>query len=88
MDKIILSNESRRERIAIPIKPPAPEKILTARELEICRHLHQGSSIKETAFDLDLAVKTVRGHLERIYIKIQVHSITQLIIFLCRAWGS
>lgn len=47
---------------------------LTAREWEVARLVAYEKSNKEIAHILGIAVPTVRGHIEAIYLKLDVHS--------------
>lgn len=40
---------------------------LTERQEEIVSRMRQGMTVKEVARDLDLAVSTITGHLDRMY---------------------
>jgi DNA-binding CsgD family transcriptional regulator len=59
---------------------PEPDKLtelpagLTARELEVLRHVAAGLSDAETAARLYLSVRTVNAHLRSIYRKLGVRS--------------
>lgn len=47
---------------------------LSTRELEVLKHLAEGSNYQEIADELYLSVDTVRHHIRNIYKKLQVHS--------------
>ncbi len=53
---------------------------LTARELELLRLVAEGKSNREIAFELTLALGTVKSHLHNIFQKLSVSSRTQAII--------
>ncbi|GEO03402.1 DNA-binding response regulator [Adhaeribacter aerolatus] len=55
------------------------EDVLTEREKEIVQCLVEGMSYKLIAFNLDVALDTVRYHLRNIYKKLNVHSKSQVI---------
>ena len=47
---------------------------LSPRELEVLKHLAEGSNYQEIADELFISVDTVRHHIRNIYKKLQVHS--------------
>lgn len=47
---------------------------LTNRESEILSNLAKGNSYKLIAADLNISIDTVRTHIKRIYVKLQVHT--------------
>jgi DNA-binding NarL/FixJ family response regulator len=51
----------------------------SARELEILRHLARGSPNKGIARELNLSERTVKFHLQNIYVKLGVHNRTEAI---------
>ena len=59
-----------------PLPPPAiPEtEGLTKREKEVLEWLRKGTTVRQIGEHLFIADKTVRKHLEHIYVKLQVHS--------------
>jgi FixJ family two-component response regulator len=57
---------------------------LSARELEVMRHVIQGRLNKQIAFDLGIALKTVKVHRGRAMAKMQVRSVAEL-VRLCEA---
>jgi DNA-binding NarL/FixJ family response regulator len=61
---------------------PEPESQmpqLTSREQEVVDAVVKGLSYKQIAYQLDVALETVRHHIKNIYAKFNVHSKTQLI---------
>jgi DNA-binding NarL/FixJ family response regulator len=52
--------------------------VLTDREKEILILIAEGNSTKEIAFKLDLSVKTIDAHRQRIMNKLAIHSIAEL----------
>ena len=50
---------------------------LTARELEVLRHLAEGETNRQIAEELRLSLSTVKRHLERIISKLEVSDRTQ-----------
>ena len=63
------------------VDPQALTQTLTAREREILRLLAEGLSNKAIATRLYLSVRTVEGHLARLYEKLGVHSRTEAMRF-------
>ncbi|HEY0737844.1 MAG TPA: LuxR C-terminal-related transcriptional regulator, partial [Herpetosiphonaceae bacterium] len=59
----------------------APEQLLTARERQILDLLAEGWDNAGIASTLSLAEQTVRNHLSRIYMKIDVRSRTEAIVW-------
>lgn len=59
--------------------------LLTCREQQVADALVKGLSYKQIAFELDIALETVRHHIKNIYAKYGVHSKTQLIATLNKA---
>ncbi len=47
---------------------------LSAREVQVLRHLLQGRTYRQTAESLYISVKTVDGHVQRIYSKVGVRN--------------
>jgi DNA-binding NarL/FixJ family response regulator len=56
----------------------------TPRELEIIRLLAQGKSNKEIAAELGIAVRTVETHRAKIMLKLELHSLAELIHYAIR----
>jgi DNA-binding NarL/FixJ family response regulator len=56
---------------AAPVKPPGG---LTARELEVLRHVAAGKTNRAIAADLFLSEKTVARHVSNIFAKLRVSS--------------
>jgi DNA-binding NarL/FixJ family response regulator len=57
---------------------------LTAREIEIIRHLAQGKNGRAIACALGISDRTVRNHLTAIFAKLRVRDRTQLILYAVR----
>nr|MBA3914113.1 response regulator transcription factor [Terriglobales bacterium] len=57
---------------------------LTPREREIVQLLGEGKSTKEVAFALKIAVKTAETHRAHIMHKLDLHSITDLVLYAVR----
>jgi LuxR family transcriptional regulator, maltose regulon positive regulatory protein len=52
---------------------------LSARELEVLRHIAEGASNREIAGALFVSLGTVKRHLNNIFIKLDAHSRTQTV---------
>ncbi|PYX65398.1 MAG: DNA-binding response regulator [Acidobacteria bacterium] len=61
-----------------------PREILTPREREVVQMLAEGRSTKEVATALGLSVKTAETHRSNIMRKLNVHSISELVLFAVR----
>jgi DNA-binding NarL/FixJ family response regulator len=67
---------------------PHPEgnvpNLLTPREREVVQLLAEGKSTKEVAVALDLSVKTAETHRSNIMRKLDIHSISELVLYAVR----
>ena len=63
---------------------PAARDQLTAQELRVAGMIAQGATVRETAAQLFLSMKTIEAHLGRTYRKLGVHNRAQLVIALSR----
>ena len=59
--------------------PPQARYELTPRELEILRLLAQGSRPADIAANLEIRPKTVSNHMQRLFVKLGVHSQAQAV---------
>lgn len=57
---------------------------LSPRELEVLKHLAEGSNYQEIADELFISVDTVRHHIRNIYKKLQVHSQSEAVAIAIR----
>lgn len=57
---------------------------LTSRELEVIRHLAEGKRNKEIAALLGIAIRTVETHRARIMLKLDLHSLTEIVHYAMR----
>jgi DNA-binding NarL/FixJ family response regulator len=65
--------------------PPTRERNqLTPREREVVQLLAEGSSTKEVAVTLGLSVKTAETHRSNIMRKLQLHSVSSLVLYAVR----
>ena len=68
--------------------PQAPTAVgrnrLTPREREIVQLLAEGKSTKEVAVALGLSVKTAETHRSNIMRKLQLHSVSDLVLYAVR----
>jgi DNA-binding NarL/FixJ family response regulator len=67
-----------------PSQPTAGSDVLTAREREVVQLLAEGKSTKEVAVTLGLSVKTVETHRSNLMRKLDVHSVSQLVLYAVR----
>jgi DNA-binding NarL/FixJ family response regulator len=65
-------------------KESAPLPSLTAREREIVQLLAEGKSSKEVAVALNLSVKTAETHRSNIMRKLDLHSVSALVLYAIR----
>jgi len=56
-------------------------ELLTEREIEICRLIAEGKNNKEIAHDLYLSEGTVKNHITKVLIKLDLRDRTQLAVF-------
>ncbi|HXZ79871.1 MAG TPA: response regulator transcription factor [Terriglobales bacterium] len=64
--------------------PPPSRNTLTPRERQIVQLLAEGKSSKEVAVTLDLSVKTAETHRSNIMRKLQLHSVSELVLYAIR----
>lgn len=60
------------------LQSKAKENILSNREREVLQLLAEGNSTKETAYTLNVSVKTIETHRRQIMNKLNLHSIAEL----------
>jgi DNA-binding NarL/FixJ family response regulator len=70
-------------------KSPSPEQVLshdrlTKREREVVQLLAEGKSTKEVASVLGMSVKTAETHRANIMSKLNLHSVSQLVLYAVR----
>ena len=71
---------NKMQSVASVIKPEeAPDYHLTAREKEVLTCLVNGLSYKMIASDLHISYETVRSHVKKIYEKLHVASLTEVV---------
>lgn len=63
---------------------PAPDTLLTARQVEILRLVASGRSMKQIAYDLDLSVKTVEAHRAQIMDRLDIRDLPRLVLYAVR----
>ena len=68
-------------RLLKDVRTPEPREPLTERESEVLRLLAQGKANKEIARLLDIGENTVKTHVRRILVKLNMQSRTQAAIF-------
>jgi len=65
-------------------KPGIEKEVLTAREREVVQLLAEGKSTKEVAVALGLSVKTAETHRSNIMRKLDLHSVSELVLYAVR----
>jgi DNA-binding NarL/FixJ family response regulator len=63
---------------------PAPEDVLTQRQIEILKQLARGHSAKEIAFELGLSPKTVDVHRAALMARLQIGDLASLTLYAVR----
>ncbi|MBV8891314.1 MAG: response regulator transcription factor, partial [Acidobacteria bacterium] len=66
------------------VTPPPTRGRLTPREREIVQLLAEGKSTKEVAVALGLSVKTAETHRSNIMRKLELHSVSDLVLYAVR----
>jgi DNA-binding CsgD family transcriptional regulator len=66
------------------VAAPATRGRLTPREREIVQLLAEGKSTKEVAVALGLSVKTAETHRSNIMRKLELHSVSDLVLYAVR----
>jgi len=79
---IVLEGYLRNHSGSAPA-PPTRNR-LTPREREIVQLLAEGKSTKEVAVALDLSVKTAETHRSNIMRKLELHSVSDLVLYAVR----
>lgn len=69
---------------ALAERTPARPNLLTTREQEVVRLLAEGRTVKETARDLSLSIKTVEAHKLNLMRKLNIHNRSSLIEYAMR----
>jgi DNA-binding NarL/FixJ family response regulator len=67
-----------------PAFSPSPRNRLTPREREVLQLLAEGKSNKEVATILEISVKTAETHRANIMLKLDFHSVTELVRYAVR----
>lgn len=79
-NEIYMCSEVKKLFLEKSINPSKDDNIhLSLRELDIIKLIAKGLSNKDIASKLDLSVKTVEGHKTKIYKKLNVRSIVELV---------
>jgi len=63
---------------------PLVQEALTSRELEVTRLLAEGMSSRQVARVLRISVKTAQTHRSNIMRKLEIHSISELVLYAAR----
>jgi DNA-binding NarL/FixJ family response regulator len=67
-----------------PVADSSVFSVLTAREREVLQLMAEGKTTKEIAYCLELSVKTVEAHRQKIMVKSNIHSIAELTKYAIR----
>jgi DNA-binding NarL/FixJ family response regulator len=73
-----------RQTTAEERRANSPLQMLTAREQEVLRNLADGKRVKEVAQILEISVKTVESHRQKIMDKLEIHSTIELTRYAIR----
>ena len=65
-------------------KQQVPAPVLTARELEVLKHVAKGMSNREIADDLYISENTVKNHVRNILEKLHLHSRMEAVLYAVR----
>jgi len=82
--ELILNNFGHRPDEPAPEAPEPFGERPTAREREIIQLLAEGKTTKEAAAALGISVKTAETHRANVMRKLQVHSVTGLVLYAVR----
>lgn len=78
--EIFMCTEVKKIFLEKSINPGKDDNLnLSLRELDIIKLIAKGASNKDIASELDLSIKTVEGHKTKIYKKLGVRSIVELV---------
>jgi DNA-binding CsgD family transcriptional regulator len=80
-------DRERASQVRILPTIPRQEVPLSGRETQVALALSRGKAVSDIARELRIAPSTVSGHLQRIYLKLGVHSRAELIERLRRQPG-
>jgi DNA-binding NarL/FixJ family response regulator len=80
---MVLDGYLRRDTVVIREEMPTHSR-LTPREREIVQLLAEGKSSKEVAVALGLSVKTAETHRSNIMRKLELHSVSDLVLYAVR----
>jgi DNA-binding NarL/FixJ family response regulator len=68
----------------LPMAEASVFSVLSAREREVLQLMAEGKTTKEIAYSLDLSVKTVEAHRQKIMEKSNIHSVAELTKYAIR----
>jgi DNA-binding NarL/FixJ family response regulator len=80
--KMVLNGFMGRERPRAEVSSPDP---LTRREREVVQLLAEGKSSKDVAVVLGLSVKTAETHRANVMRKLNLHSVSELVLYAVRS---
>ena len=79
-----IPNETYRHNHGLPATGSNGAKPLSPREIEIVRLVAKGNINKEISTALDISIKTVEAYRAKIMLKLQIHSVTDLVLYAVR----
>ena len=84
VSQMVLEGFLNRDKVAEPVADDLSSEALTAREREVIQLLAEGKTSKEVAVMLNLSVKTAETHRSNIMRKLQLHSVSDLVLYAVR----
>lgn len=73
-----LAEAIRTGTAVAPTKPPQAVRVLTAREVEVLRHVADGFTNREIGAKLGISTRTVEAHRDSLMRKLDVHTVAGL----------
>ena len=88
INQALAHNEARHAEISALAAFSQRLSLLTAREREIMDRIVRGQANKVIAIELGLSERTVEIHRAKVMLKIQVHSLAELVALVTRTGGA
>ena len=79
-----IPNETYRHNHGLPTTGSNGAKPLSPREIQLVQLLAKGSSNKEISTACKISVKTVEAYRARLMLKLQIHSLSELVLYAVR----